>query len=187
MYHALRRSQVVATVARMSVCCSLIAATQATLAMLRADPSKIHDVIDATAPDEGAGAMIDLDKSWQALHYLLTGEPDGGVLLLGFLCCDADGAACVSVGDEDIGYGPAMAISPQATAQIAAALEALGDETLFARYQPRVLTELDIYPTVIWERDGDDARAYVAGHAGDLRAFLAMARRHGLGLLRCYS
>lgn len=173
----------------MSVCGSLTAVTEGTLAMLRAHPERVHEVLEAAGPDggEGAGATLDLDKTWQALHYLLTGEPEGGALPLGFLCVDEDGRACVNVGDEDVGYGPAMAISPMATAQIAAAVAALDDAALMARYDARRMTELEIYPSVIWERDGDEARAYVAEYAAELRAFLAMAQRHGLGLLRCYS
>ncbi|WP_155391668.1 DUF1877 family protein [Catellatospora paridis] len=84
---------------------------------------------------------LDLDKSWHGVHYLLTGT-----------AWDiSQGAGEAVLGGEEIGedggYGPARLFTPEAVRAVAAALDALDLDALRARFDPRAMAALDIYPS----------------------------------------
>ena len=83
---------------------------------------------------DGEGKEIDVDKSWHGMHYLLTGSAEGGTPPLDFLL---EGGQ--TVGDEDVGYGPARVFTAAETRSIAAAVAAISDEELRARYDPSAM------------------------------------------------
>ncbi len=96
---------------------------------------------------DGEGDLGDLDKSWHGIHYLLTGSADEGGAPLDFLV-----AGGTEVGDEDVGYGPARVFTSAQTRAIAAALAAVTDDELRARFAPEAMMRAEIYPE-IWDRD----------------------------------
>jgi hypothetical protein len=92
--------------------------------------------------DENAGSRpdeLDLHKSWQALHFLLTQTAWDGEFPLSFL---------VSGGEplDDTGYGPARSFTSPEVKQIATALDAVSPQSLRERFDPKALDEAEVYP-----------------------------------------
>ena len=127
---------------------------------------------------DGEGKEIDVDKSWHGMHYLLTRSAEGGTPPLDFLL---EGGR--TVGDEDVGYGPAWVFTAAETRGIAAAVAAISDEELRARYDPRAMDAADVYPSRIWVRDGDEALDYVMEYIAILRVTLQEAVEMNRGLM----
>lgn len=172
----------------MSMILALTTVEDSTIRRLLEDPEQVWRVL---APDdtemhpagqldlaEGEGTSIDLDKAWHGIHYLLTGTEWEGTGPAAFLLVGGK-----EVGDVDVGYGPARALS---AAEVRAAhdhLSGISDADLRARFDPADMMEQDIYPT-IWDRDpeDDDTLGYLIEYVGILRTFLAetVARKRGL-------
>jgi hypothetical protein len=123
--------------------------------------------------------VVDIDKAWHGIHYLLTGTAWEGNSPLNFL---ASGGR--DVGTVEIGYGPARTLTAAETRELAGALERLDDESLRARFAPAEMMKLEIYPE-IWDRDPeeDDALGYLMEYLSELRAAVNTASAQGLGLL----
>jgi hypothetical protein len=139
---------------------------------LLADPELVEDVLDEELPD---GWVVDLDKSWHGIHWLLCGsaweadQPAGQAILGGR-----------EVG-EDLGYGPARLLDPDGVRAVAEALAAVDGGDLGARMDPGAMAAADLYPQ-IWDEAGlyDE---YLLPHYEQLRAFYARAAAEGLAVL----
>jgi hypothetical protein len=132
----------------------------------------------ATLPDpRESGDEGDVDKTWQAIHSLLTGtaEPIDG--LLGFLITGG-----TTIEGTDVGYGPPRSFTSAQVTSIVSELGALDRDALHRRYRPKEMDDHDVYPQ-IWARDGDEGFDYIWQHFEDLRSLLAEAHRRKQGLL----
>jgi hypothetical protein len=124
------------------------------------------------------GDSFDVDKAWHAVHFTLTGDawstdgPLGQVVLGG------------EPFGEDIGYGPARWMPPDAVAAIAERLTALRPEEFEQRLDFAALAANDIYPS-IWDRDPatDQLVEFVRGAYETLRDRYARAARAGQGFV----
>ncbi len=112
------------------------------------------------------GDEIDVDKAWQAIHFLLTGNAEALNHPLGFLMSGG-----TLVGNEDVGYGPARADKSQELSIIVEAIKVFDRETLYSRYKPRKMDQQEIYPQ-IWVRDGEEGFNYVYENFQKLITFL---------------
>lgn len=129
---------------------------------------------------EGEGRIGDLDKAWQAAHYLFTGSAWEGDPPLNFLL----------EGGSELDYeGPwnsaPRTFTPLETREIAAALAAVSDDELRARFDPAEMMKLEIYPE-IWDREPDgneDPIGYVMSAIADIRETVNGAAQRGWGLL----
>ena len=128
---------------------------------------------------EGEGEVLDLDKSWHGIHYLLTGTAWEGDPPLNFLLGGGR-----EVGMEEVGNGPARTFTATEVRAIAGALAELTDDELRSRFAPAEMTRLEIYPE-IWDRDRaeDDTLGYLMDNVGELRRALASVVGRGHGLL----
>ena len=126
----------------------------------------------------GEGPVMDFDKLWHGVHYLLTKSAEEFDGPLGFIY-----AGGTSVGDEEIGLGPPRTFTPAETRAIQEAVAKLSDAELKSRFQPDEMMQLEIYPE-IWDRDPaeDDALAALMEAVQELRGVLngIVARGHGL-------
>jgi hypothetical protein len=126
------------------ICAVLKSIETKRLLEFKIDASDIHEYIDAD--DE---RMIDLDKSWHGIHYLLTGmagpvpEPLGQAIMGG-----------MEIG-EDLGMGPPRFLEAAVVRKIAEQLADVSDEILRVRFDPKQMDALDVYPK-IWVRDGEE-------------------------------
>lgn len=124
------------------------------------------------------GQILDLDKAWGAIHYLLTGTAWEGEAPQNFLLCGGE-----QVGDVDLGLGPARSLSAEATRGAAAMLQSGTDAELRTRFDPADMKGKEIYPDFWDESDPNAELDYVLEHLAALRAFVERAAAKRMGLL----
>jgi len=107
--------------------------------------------------DEPAPTLTDIDKSWEGILFILTGQnlqtldhPLGAALFSGQVVDD----------DQDLGYGPAHYLTPDQVIEINEQLAAFTAEEVKTRYNPAKMTELSIYPGV-WEKEDGQIFEYL--------------------------
>jgi hypothetical protein len=149
------------------------------VASLRERPERIKKVLfpdhDDTAMSDDV--LLDVDKAWNGIHFLLTGDAAQGALPLGFILC---GEPLV---DVDVGYGPARAFDADQVRAIAAALEPLTRDELGKRFDPAQLREHSVYPGFRDGWDQPDDRDYLLDHYENLRAFVLETAEAGAGMI----
>jgi len=149
------------------------------LQALLAEPSSVLGVIDGAYNDPSQG-FVDLDKAWNALHYLLTGSARDGEGPLAFLL--KGGAA---VGDDDLGHGPARVFQPSDVAAIADALADVSQYKLLPRFDLKKFEKLEIYPGRWLEVNlrSDYDLGYYFGPLEQLKNVTRRAKNEGLGMI----
>jgi len=144
-----------------------------TLERLRAEP----DALDAFLnPDDDAPSThaIDVDKAWHGIHYLLNAhDHDNEPLRWAIFGGEEFGA--------DQGYGPPRLLHPEQVQRIAGSL--IDEAVLRARFAPQAMEAAQIYPQVIWVRDGSEALDYVVANYRELVTFYRAAAERGDGVL----
>lgn len=128
--------------------------------------------------DPEGRTSFDVDKAWHAIHFTLTGDawdtngPLGNVVLGG----EAFG--------EDVGYGPARWLAPEAVAAAARKLDELAPHQFATRLNFGAMAEQDIYPQ-IWDRDPavDQLVEFVVGGYEEIRDRFAEAAAAGQGFI----
>ena len=158
----------------MSMISILVFASDEEICQLLAEPERIEDFISEER------ASTDLDKAWHGIHWLLTGLSDGGEEPHCYLLAGGE-----QVGDVDVGYGPARALTSQQVAAWDDALTKISREELGHRFEPKAMLKADIYPQ-IWARSikgEEDTLDYLLQAYAGLRDFVAAARKERSGLL----
>ena len=159
----------------MSMIGNYLRVSAAELDGLRREPSGILAFLypddDREHPE---GKHLDIDKSWHAIQFLLTGEPWEGELPLRNAVMGG-----TELGDEDVGYGPARALTPAEVQAVSVALAAISGDELWARFDASAFARAEIYPQG-WSADEKD---YVVGYYDALREFFAEAARSGDGMI----
>lgn len=119
------------------------------LAIIQKDPSRISPLLYPEDPKIQTGAK-DVDKAWQGIHFLLSGDPlkGEGTLALAVL-------GGPEIGD-DVGYGPARFLTPSQVSAVNEALSKITQDEFRSRFNPAALQKADIYPPEVWET-GEDA------------------------------
>jgi len=126
----------------------------------------------------GDDELLDLDRAWHGIHYLLTFSDWGGRGPLGYLVVGGK-----SIGRVDVGYGPARALRSGQVRRFRDALASIGPDVLAARYDSAEMTDRAIYPN-IWDAvEQPDPLGYLQTHYGSLRAFLDQTVDRAAGLL----
>lgn len=152
---------------------------EARLQALLAEPSGVLAVIDGAYNDPAQG-FVDLDKAWNALHYLLTGSARDGEGPLAFLLKGG-----TPVGDEDLGHGPARVFQPLEVAAIADALADVSQYKLLPRFDLKKFEKLEIYPGRWLEVNlrSDYDLGYYFGPLEQLKSVTRRAKNEGLGMI----
>ena len=152
----------------MSMIGSFLALPQNELDDLFEEPESI-----ASALDEKYGeAIIDIDKAWHGIHFVLVGEPYGGEPPLSHVVFGT-----TPIGEEDVGYGPALGTTAATVKEIAAALNEISEEKFRVKFDASALEKADIYPQ-IWD-EGDEALDYLASYFTELKGFYENAAKNG--------
>jgi len=142
----------------------------------REKPSEIPIPTPDLAP--GEGISTDVDKAWQAIHFLLTGTATEGEFPRAFLLVGG-----WEVPGIEVGYGPARIFRPAEVAAVDRALTDVSTEDLLCRFDGPAMEEADIYPN-IWTRDEQTASIeYIQEKYDTLRNFVKTAHERGLGLI----
>jgi Domain of unknown function (DUF1877) len=125
------------------------------------------------APEEGdLGPAGDFEKSWQGLHYLLTGTAWEGEPPLNFLM---GGGRELDLVD---GESPLLTHGSADTRRIADALGQLSDAEVRSRANPAEMNRLEIYPG--W---GEQSLGHLLEDVRRLRETVSEVAGRGLGLL----
>lgn len=142
------------------------------------NPTEVTELLFGNLNDEAAETpkpVVDLDKAWHGIHYLLT----GAAWSLG----DGPAGEAILGGEQiggDQGYGPVRLLRPEAVGRVAAALRGVSIEELRSRFDPDAMTAAEIYPDM-WTRDDFDE--YLARYFTELRDFYAEAAANGQAAL----
>jgi hypothetical protein len=152
-----------------------------TLGELQKNPDLIEEYLFPDDGDSEPPNYIDLDKAWHGIHYLLTGQADGGEL---------PQSLAVVGGEEfgpEVGYGPARFLTAPEVKSVAAVLANLPAQSLASRFDPNDMAAKQIYPDGIWVRDGKEALDYVLDNYQQLKTFYREAAERGDAVIQWLS
>ena len=91
--------------------------SESELSALCGNPDSIGDFLYSDGDDRPERAL-DIDKTWQAIHFLLNDSQwEGNYPLV----CVVLGGECI--GEEDVGYGPARFLTPVQVKDVANAID----------------------------------------------------------------
>jgi hypothetical protein len=117
-----------------------------------------------------------LEKMWQAVHFLITGQEWEGDPPLSFAVLGHE-----EIGDDG-GYGPARYLTPEEVRSVSAALSTITTEELRRRFDPEALEAAQIYPNV-WDEDPDDLFEEIESYFSELVAYYRDAASRGNAML----
>ncbi|AOM80024.1 YfbM family protein [Pedobacter steynii] len=159
----------------MSMIGRLLRVTNSELEDYLKDSSLLEDRIYSNEEDPNS---IDIDKAWDGIVYLLTGDsvassehPLVQVLFSGQLIDE----------DQDLGYGPAHYLTPEQVDVLNNEIAGINIERLKQKFDPIRMTELGIYPE-IWE-EGDEAFDYLNPFFFNLQQFYTLAAKNGEAII----
>ncbi|GGO02819.1 YfbM family protein [Saccharibacillus kuerlensis] len=139
--------------------------------------SLIHGGEDLYAYIHGEeGEELDLDKSWQGLHYLLCGDPYGGE---GPLFDALMGGRPLNEGEEEdmiVRY-----LTPDQVRDVAEALESIERKDLARGFEPDDMNESGVYPAPDWNEEGE--LDYLLDYYEPMRNHYRSAAEAGEGML----
>ena len=154
-------------------------ATPADIERFGHDPAAAEDFVFPVDYDESDDGLIEFDKAWQALHFMLTGEAYGLGQPLGII---ADETPFVRTGD--IGSFEFSVVSPDRMAVFAASLANLDDAALAARYDPEAMAAADVYMADVFLEEGPEALEYIMQGVPALRKLASVCAAAGDGAIR---
>lgn len=119
--------------------------------------------------------LLDIDKTWHAIHFTITGSPYDGD--------ENDVLTCLIFGqdpvnDDDLGYGPATTVEKETVVQISAALKEWDKEKFHEKFNLQSMIEHNIYP-VMAEEDEEEFFTYVWEYFVFLKEFYQKAADEG--------
>lgn len=124
--------------------------------------------------------LLDVDKSWEAIFYLLTGHPVAEIedtkpplswtLFSGQLVDEG----------QDMGYGPAHYITAEQVKQLNRELDKITSDDLRQKYDGKKMNDAGIYPEV-W--DEPESLDYVLDNFEQVKEFYRMAEKENKGVI----
>ena len=144
----------------------------------RADAAEVERLRADTAPlweDAADGKLLDVDKSWHVIHYVLTGSA--------WETCPDDPLSQLVLGgealrEEDLGYGPARVLDAVTVRQIADALKSWDQPHFRASFDMKSMLEDNIYP-LMDDEDEETLFDYTWHYFELLKTFLHNAAERG--------
>jgi hypothetical protein len=141
------------------------------------DSSLLKERIQAVNNDP---ALLELDKSWEGLFYLLTGfsidkhqsaKPPLSWVILSHQIIDEE---------QDLGNGPAHYLTPSQVQLVSDALSSVSEEDLRLKYDSATMMQLAVYPQ-IWNEE--DALPYLVDYFNKLKPFYEKAANQGEAII----
>lgn len=139
------------------------------LASVRSDPSVADDLL--VVEDE---AVVDVDKAWHGIHFLLTGTAGEATDALGWVILGGE-----PLEDTD---GPVRLLDPDQVRAVAAALSGTSDTTLRQRFDPVAMHRAELYPQ-IWDEGPTLLDLYLLPGVATLRTMYAEAAAMGAAVI----
>ena len=129
---------------------------------------------------DNANDLLDLDKSWEGIFYLLTGHgiaeieaakpPLSWTLFSGQIIDE----------EQDMGYGPAHYISSDQVQQLNKELDKVTIDELRQKYNGKQMDEAGLYPQVWAEAESLD---YIIDYFGQLKEFYKTAEKENKAVI----
>ena len=148
-------------------------ADESEVAQIKSDPKSAYDFIN---PEEGweTAPIIDLDKEWHALHFLLTQSAGPTEDPLSLILGNYE-----EIGPDN-GYGSAFHIPAANLKAFADASDALNEVALRERYDTEAMVAQHIYLGDMYHEEGDDGLKFLTSRLNELTEFAAKAASGGL-------
>lgn len=153
--------------------------------LLRVSPTELETYLNDSnlleervySPDaERDFNLNDLDKAWDAIIFLLTGQniqnADGPLVQVLF-------SGQIVDEEQDLGYGPGHYLTPKQVKELNSKISAFTTEQLQERYNPEKMTEIDVYPS-IWDVESFE---YVDFYFKRLQQVYAEAEKNGQAII----
>lgn len=163
----------------MSMIANLLRITDEELKMYLNDSSLLEKKLDRVYEQEEDETLIDLDKAWEGILFLLTGQNLADVVESNHPLAKAIIGEDTIDEDQDLGYGPALYLTPEQVNDVNKQLSSVSNEEMAARYKPDVMTELGIYPE-IWD---EEALEYLMEYIDVLRNTYAVASKNNEAII----
>ncbi len=158
------------------IACYFEASSETVTNLLGKSESEVESIVmEMEANDEVDDC--DIDKSWDGLHFLLTGdtmaEMDSHNLLSVFVIgdkvlCNEEGFVAVS--------------TPEKVKEIAAKVNSIDIATFFKDFDPADFVEAEIYPR-IWEEDKEGLVEYLEENYAQLKQFYNRLAKEDKGII----
>ena len=167
----------------MGMTCTLLRVTKNELDEYLNDSSLLEDRIYDDESEDGDENLIDIDKSWDGIIFLLTGQnsakadhPLLQVLFSGQIIDD----------EQDLGYGPAHYLTPEQVVDLNNQISQITVEELRQKYDPKRMTELEVYPT-IWEDEDEESFEYLSDNFLEVQQLYSDATKNGEAIITILS
>lgn len=135
----------------MSMIGNLLRVTKTELEEYLKDSSLLEERIYNEESDDEDPNLVDIDKSWDGIIFLLTGQnfenathPLTKVLFSGQIIDE----------EQDLGYGPRQYLTPEQVKELNEQISKISIEELRKKYDAKRMTELGVYPN-IWESEDE--------------------------------
>jgi hypothetical protein len=149
-------------------------ASDSEIERLLANPAEITRFLYGAEANEAERVV--LNKAWHAIHFVLTGSRLGGEEPLNFLVSEG-----TSVGEVDVGFGPARVLTSEQVRNIDAALAPIEPHEVARRVDVKLFDAEAIYPGN-WQRNGYGVD-YVVSNYREMRELIARTAQQGRGLV----
>jgi len=123
---------------------------------------------------------LDIDRSWEAIHYLLCGDISDGEPPLGYV------VPLTSHKGIDFGSFGAFSLRAGQVAEALQAMSELDEAALRLRYDFPAMVKDEVYPLepdTISDEDEDAFFAYMLQHVNEIRRFYSQTAAKGKGLI----
>jgi hypothetical protein len=136
-------------------------------------PDDVPDWTKSRGEDDSDG-VLELEKAWHGLHFLLNGDAWSGTPPLDFLVAGGQ-----EKGDDD---GDVRILAPYLVEKIQAALAAIDEDELWSRFDRPAMVEAEIYPN-IWDEDEEELHEEYVGYYLEMKAFIESVTASGNALI----
>jgi Domain of unknown function (DUF1877) len=151
---------------------NLLRVTRTELEEYLKDSALLENRIYDDESDDEDPNLADIDKSWEGILFLLTGQnletidhPLARVLFSGQVIDE----------EQDLGYGPGQYLKPDEVKELNVEISKITAEELSEKYDAKKMMELEIYPGG-WEEDG--MVDYLTGYFKNVQEVFAEASKN---------
>ena len=158
----------------MSMICEISAIPDNVAQEVLSQPRQVQELLDSL---DREGKPLSIEKSWHGLHFILTGTEGEGSAPLNFIAAGGE-----TVGDEDVGYGPARVLRANKVKELDAALSAISAEEFDRKFDLDALNEAGIYPR-IWDEPREELLEEYGMYFEQLRELVKQAAHDNHALI----
>ncbi|WP_217903485.1 YfbM family protein [Flectobacillus sp. BAB-3569] len=133
----------------MSMIGNLLRVTKIELEEYLKDSSLLEERIYNNTSDEEDPKLVEIDRSWEGILFLLTGQ---NLETIDHLMARVLFSGQVIDEEQDLGYGPGQYLTHREVKELNTELSKITTEELEQRYDSKRMMELEIYPNT-WEED----------------------------------